>query len=116
MSLKSIWKKFVKAFEFAPSVNAMDAYDVAYIDQKVRAETPFSVGCMDTRLVNGRRNVGLVLPETTPAEEVARAEDIFIAAAKEKGIEITRDKILRYVPGTITKPGRAVQPTPRTWK
>jgi hypothetical protein len=115
MSLKSAWKKFTKFFTVTPPVNSMMASDVAYIQEKISAQTAFKVACMDTRLVNGRRNVGLVMDPSTPADEVTKAQDLFIAAAKERNIELTRDQVIRYVPGGEPHVSRLVQPAPKTW-
>lgn len=115
MKLKEAWNKFVKSLKGAPSINYMTAYDVAHIDKKVREQTSFEVACFDTRIVNGRRNVGLVIDPSTPADIVAKAEDVFLAAAAERNLNLTREQIIRYVPGTTSKPGRLVQPPAKTW-
>lgn len=113
--LKAAWKKAGEALAGKPPVNAMSAYDVQHIQRRVRAETAFDVACMDTRAVNGRKNVGLVVPEATAPDVLAKAEDIFLEAAKERGLTLTREKILHYVPGSIGPVSRFVQPPPKTW-
>lgn len=114
-SIKEAFQKLGRAIAGPPPVNSMMSGDVAYIQTKVREATGFDVGCQDTRLVNGRKNVGLIMPETTPAADVTKAEDVFIAAAKERNIELTREQVIHYVPGTISPPSRLVQPAPKTW-
>jgi hypothetical protein len=114
-NLKEAFKKLGRAIAGPEPVNSMSAYDVAHIQKAVRAQTGFDVGCQDTRLVNGRKNAGLIMPQTTPAEEVSKAEVVFIAAAKERNIELTRAQVIHYVPGTISPPSRFVQPAPKTW-
>lgn len=113
--LRNAWKKMKTAFAGDTPVNSMDAHDVAHIQKRVRDATPFDVAAMDTRMVNGRRDVGLIMPEDTPEAAAQAAEDVFIEAAKERGIELTRGQVLHYVPGTTTLPGRLVQPRPKTW-
>lgn len=113
--LTNAWKKVKDAFAGQTPINSMDAYDVAHIQKRVRDATPFDVAAMDTRMVNGRRDVGLIMPEDTPEESARAAEDVFIAAAKERGLDLARGQVLRYVPGTTTLPGRLVQPRPKTW-
>lgn len=115
MKLKEAWQKFCKAINGTPPVNSMSAYDVGYIKTKVQEATGFDVGCQDTRIVNGRKNVGLIMAQDTPADKVAAAEDAFIAAAAERKIALTREQVIHYVPGTISPPSRLVQPAPRTW-
>jgi len=110
MSIKDVWKKVTKTFSGALPPGCMNASDVQYIDQKVREETNFSVACMDTRMIDVRKNVGLVMPVSTPAEEVIKAEDVFISAAKDRGIVIDRKDIPHYAPGTISKPDRNIKP------
>jgi hypothetical protein len=114
-SLKEAFKKLDRALFGPPPVNSMMVSSVQHIQKAVREATGFDVGCQDTRIVNGRKNVGLIMPETTPADQVTKAEDVFIAAAKERGIELTREQVIRYVPGTISPPSRLVQPAPKTW-
>jgi hypothetical protein len=114
-SIKEAFKKLGRAIAGPESINSMSAYDVIHIQKAVREQTSFDVGCQDTRLVNGRKNVGLIMPETTPAADVTKAEDVFIAAAKERNIELTREQVIHYVPGTISPPSRFVQPAPKTW-
>ncbi|MEZ0225914.1 MAG: hypothetical protein ACAH83_15270 [Alphaproteobacteria bacterium] len=114
-SIKEVFQKIGRAIAGPEPVNSMMSGDVAYIQTKVREATGFDVGCQDTRLVNGRKNAGLIMPENTPADQVTKAEDVFIAAAKERNIELTREQVIHYVPGTISPPSRFVQPAPKTW-
>jgi hypothetical protein len=98
MKLKEIWSKLSSAIKVQEPVNTMTAQDVIFIQKKVREQTAFDVNCMDTRTINGRKNVGLIIPETAGSYDIAKAQDVFIAAAKERGIAIERQNIVRYAP------------------
>ena len=115
MTVKELWRKTKAALFGRPPVNCMTNDTVRYIQQKVRDQTGFEVICMDTRMVNVRKNVGIVMPTDTPAATVAKAEDAFIAAAQAKGEKIERQQVLHYVPGSKSSVGRLVLPTPKTW-
>ena len=120
MKLKEIWKKIDSKLSLAingpPAANYMNAYDVQYIAQKVSEQTGVKVSCQDTMRINGRKNVGLVMAQDSAPDLVAKAEDAFIAAAKERSIDIERSKIVHYVPGTepSTAPYR-INPPSKTW-
>lgn len=114
-NLKEKWQKFCKAVAGTPPVNSMDCYDVGHISKKVQEATGFEVQCQDSRLVNGRKNVGIVMPPDTPADKVKQAEDTFVAAAAERGLTLTREQVIHYMPGTKFTPWRVVAPAPKTW-
>jgi hypothetical protein len=115
MKAKDFLKKAAKVLKGTPPVNGMYASDVAYIQQKVREQTEFDVVCMDSRLVNCRKNVGLAMPETTAPEVIKQAEDVFIAAAKERGMDLDRTQVLHYTAESKSNTGRVVTPAPKTW-
>ena len=114
-NLKEKWQKFCKAVAGTPPINSMSCYDVGYISKKVEEATGFEVQCRDTRGVNWRMNVGIVMPQDTPADKVKQAEDTFIAAAAERNITLTREQVVHYMPGTTYTPWRVVAPPPKTW-
>ena len=122
MNIKKIWKNIVEALPFhfvgfggMGEYNLMNTQAVQSIQEKVFSQTGFNVACMDARFVGGRKNVGLVMPKNTPEAEVKKAEDIFMAAARNSGFEIKREDIPHYVPGTEPRPSRLVLPTPEVW-
>jgi len=79
----------------------------------VRAKTAFDVACVDTRQVNGRKNVGLVIDLKNPVADVADAQDVFIAAAKDRNIILTRGQVVFYTPDSAPRMSRIVQSTPK---
>lgn len=100
MNIQDAWKK----------AGLMDVSTIQYIHKKVYEQTGFKVVCQDTRNIDLRKNVGLVIPKNASTEALTKAEDVFIAAAKDKGITIERQNIVRYAPNTISPPSRNINP------
>ncbi|MGB9153691.1 MAG: hypothetical protein WCD70_11480 [Alphaproteobacteria bacterium] len=132
MDIKRLMKRARTALFGRPPVNSRDAYfdrppvnrmntdAVQHIQKKVQEQTDFDVGYMNTKflhsraqnmfyLFNMRQDVGLIMSADTPPEQVAKAEDVFISAAREKGIKIERQKIVRFSPGSMLCPNRLLQ-------
>ncbi len=116
MKLREIWENFVTFMIGAPPVNYLEDDQIEFIREKMEAETAFDIGGIDTMRIGGLRDVGLIIPQDTPADIITAAQDVFIAAAKEKGIEIKREDIIHYVPGTVaTGPTLRIY-SPETWQ
>lgn len=107
--LKTVFEAVAKAFE--PPVNMMSNGTVNYISEEVRAKTDFDVACYDSRAVNMRQNVGLVIPEGADEAKVEEAAEVFMLAAMDRGERVMPDNLIIYSaeksPG---EPSRLVQP------
>ncbi len=120
IDLKKAWKKFVLAIEGKRTAYGMYDQDFQHIQKKIREyakreHVECDVACIDTRFPGCCANVGLTMSPSTSPEIVRQAEDVFIAAAKERNIEVKRGDITHYVPGTVSKQSRLVMPAPKTW-
>lgn len=107
--LTRIWEEVARAF--AAPLNMMSAGTVQHIQEQVRAKTDFDVACFDSRAVNMRKDVGLVVPDDVSEDQLKSVVDIFMVAAAEKGEIIQPEKVILYsADNPPATPSRFVQP------
>ena len=110
MKLSAIWAKIKDALTPTPDFNNMTAQQVGRVQEKLRAGAPgFDVACYDTRFVNVRKNVGLVVPKDASEDQVQEAAAVFLAAAKEVDENQRQDSVILYQEGNAPAPSRFVQ-------
>jgi hypothetical protein len=96
-------KETARALTGYPSFNKMSSVVADVIREAVQKQTGFEV-IGDWMFLESntyrKKNVGLVVPASATAADVARAEDVFIAAAKDWNVKINREDIPHYPPAT----------------